>query len=268
MNQPSFKNAPDPKHKGSRTIPLLTLILLGVMAVICIGAAAGYWLWATEPTHWTENQAFLKQHSKQQLADKAERLEKRMADELSLLSVAASQQQRALRASKQANGHAATTSSDAALKPAMKTIKVSIDEANAWLNQRLEGWLINQGHSLPDDISEPMISSHDGKLVAAFRYSHPEITQVVSMYFDINVAPDGMAELKLQSVTGGNLPLPMQQIAERMGDSQSAQRMAQAFEGQRFEPIKSIDNNKQMRLMDFEAAEDGLQFTVLVEPEN
>jgi len=272
MNKPSFQSQPEPKpRKRSRTIPLLTLIALSVMAVICIGGGAGYWLWTSEPTHWTENQQYLAQHSETQLANKAELLEQRLTDEISMLSIAASQQQRALRASQQASGDASTTTHAEALKPSMKTIKMSIDEANAWLDQRLDDWLVNQGHSLPDGISEPMISSNNGKLVAAFQYSSPEVSQVVSLYFDLQVTPGGMAELKLDSVTGGSLPLPMQQIAERMANradaSETAQRMVQAFEGQQFDPVKSLDGGKQMRLMDFQATAEGLEFTVVVEPQ-
>jgi len=219
-------------------------VLLLLVVVLALGGGWAYWLWRSEPAYWQQRRSFFEQHTAQQRMVLAESVEQRILATLSDVSIAAVDE-----------------SEDAADKG---TVFLTIDEINAWVDQRLYDWAANQGSTIPDFITEPMLAIVDGELVIAFLYDSPSIRQIFSIECDV-LLEDDRAVIKVLSVSGGRLQIPAVQAASKAvgrvqgQESEMAQmtdRITEAFDGLAFDPILKLGQQKVL-LKAFELEPDG-----------
>jgi len=266
-----------PRRCAGRVTRLQLVLLVG-MALLCSAGGVGYWLWSIEPEHWTDNQAFLESHSEDEIQDLAAKAEQRFT-ELSnffqsepLIQPTGNRTQ--ARHNKADSGSDNTALPDAAQadpnRPITRSMAFTTQEINAWLNQRAPDWLANRGTPMPANVSRPMVAIQGEQMVAAFKYSSPEVEQVVSMFFDVKIDEQGKAQLKLNRIQGGNLPLPVEKLSQRLagGDdaSESVKKLAAMFEGQAFDPVWDVDKTRQARLLAFKPTAKGVEVTVRTQP--
>jgi len=260
-----------PRNAGR--ISIIQLVLLCGMATLCTLAGVGYWLWSTEPEHWTEHQAFLQTHSEAEINDLAAKAEQRFAELSNFFESDALIQKAGNRTGiNKAAGRAGLPSAAQAdpNRPITRTLAFSTDEINAWLSRRAPQWLANRGTPMPSGVSQPMVAVDNRQMVAAFQYKSKEVEQVVSMYFNLAINSDGKAQLKLDRVQGGNLPLPVEQLSHRLASgndaSESVKKIAAMFQGQQFDPVWDIDQSREARLLGFKPTSTGLEVTVRTQP--
>lgn len=231
------------------------------MALVLIGI--GVKLWHAQPGYWVRNQYFLEQTSKARLTDLADQAFNRFVGELS--------DSRGYRGGR---GHPPNdTGQGAATSDGLKvrTIRLSFNEANAWLDQRLGDWLVNQNKSLPAGLSSPMLAGEDGRLVLAVRVKQAQFDKVVSVAMSLGFTDDGRAVLVLQGAKVGRLPLPMRTLLNRFATSQDAEGTAKSqvlafLQAQEpFDPILPIDGTRRARIIGLEMDDQGLSLTVQAE---
>lgn len=224
-------------------------ILLFLVVVLALGGGWSYWLWRSEPVYWQQRRAFFEQHTPEQRMVLAESVEQRILAALSDVSIAA--------ASESKDAANSDTEPDG-------TVFLTIDEINAWVDQRLYDWAANQGSTIPEFITDPMLAIVDGELVIAFLYDSPSMRQVFGIKCDV-LLEDDQAVIKVLSVSGGRLHIPGVQAASRaVGQIQGQEsemtqmtaRITEAFDGMAFDPILNLGQQK-VQLKAFELEADG-----------
>ncbi len=229
---------------------IAVVVLLGVSL---LGAWWGRVLWQSEPVYWTQNRSFIQHASEEELNDLADRAFNRILSELS-----------------SSRGYVAGGSdkwrpvSEDAL--GVRTIRLSFDEANAWLAGRLDDWLVNQKRQLPAGLNDPMLTSHDGELVVAFRYRAQEINQVFSVAMSLKFLEDGRATLSVDGMWGGRLPLPAEGVLTHLQGDEASQVVAVLLGQQAFDPVLPIDGTRRARIIGLEVDDQGVGLVVQAEP--
>ena len=227
------------------------ILLILVFAIFCAMGLGGYGLLKAEPSYWKQRRAFLESHTPEQLMKMAEALERRLLAGLTGVSTSADSGDRV----------------DGSSGGGARTVRISTDEVNAWLDQRLGGWLSNQGKKLPKQMREPMIAVADDSLIFAFRYVGQNLDQIVSGIFSIEIQPDRQASVRLRGIRGGNLPLPAGTITHSLAggddDSQASQaaKMLEALDGQSFDPVITVDAQK-IRILEIHLRPQQINLTV------
>ena len=226
-------------------------VLVLVIAFFCVTAISGYALLRAEPSYWKQRRRFLQSHTPQQLMEMGESLERRLLAGLTGVSTAA-------------NSVEALDVAD----QGPRVVRISVDEVNAWLDQRLKGWLGNQGHKLPKEVKEPMIAIEDDNLVIAFRYQTKGFDQIVSGFFGIRILEDGQAKVERRGISGGKLPLPAETITQQLShsdkpSSQTAQaaKLLEAIDGKAFDPVVTVDEHL-IRILDIKLQPDGIELSI------
>jgi hypothetical protein len=265
-------NAPKRKSRqGRRNIMLIVLGLGFLLAVI------GYGFWRSEPAYWKRNQQFLKGRDTVTLLQMADEFEKKLREATPAIdSVAPGPPSQSATGGNGKNAVAATApvgpltqAPQAASQP--RLITITMDEANAWLASKLEGYLSGQKIRLPREIGDMMLATEAGNLVLAFKYASPRLTQVISAPLRINVLPDGQASIVLGTLRAGSLPVPgaaqlMAGLAERIGGPQAIMVMGVLMNGEPFDPVRSIDRRRGERLMDVKVRDGAIDITLRTEP--
>jgi len=232
------------------------VMLMVTMLLAAVGIGRG--LWQDEPKYWKWNQYFLEQTPQVELADMADRAFNRVLGELS-----------------QSRGYRPATQMEsdppAEEVPRVRTIRLNFDQVNAWLDQRFAGWMENQQRQLPRGVSSPMLSSHAGRLVVAFRYESEEITQVFSVFLSLTPLDDGQATLQIQGVRGGRLPIPVGMALDQLpaADDESGEDpsglLGVVLGGHPFDPILPIDGTRHARIIGLSVDETTMSLTVRAE---
>ena len=226
--------------------------MLLLIAALTVAGGVAYWMWQSTPDYWRAHQRAYENADPDTLTRMAESAEQRTLSDLS--------RTRGVALEWQAN---------------TRTLELTYEQINAWLSQRLEPWLANQGASMPEAIRAPMLTERDGRLVLAFRAETPELNQVVSIFFDIELTDDGRARLHIRRILGGELPMPVDTILQRVAQqasqgserrhSQAVRTLRRVLDGQSFTPIIPIDRQRRGRLIDLAVEDDRLLLTVRVE---
>lgn len=169
----------------------MMLVAIGLMTVACMGVLVTYGLWRAEPAVWRDAQMRLSRIDPEQLALDATDLE-----------------QRVVRLVGSINGQ--------------QTLLISADDANAWLRTRLRDWLLNRQTDgkrpwLPQSVEAPIVSIDGRRVIVALRCASDELTQVFSAEFDVEPQPDGSVIVRLLTVRGGQLPLPIGTALKQAG---------------------------------------------------
>lgn len=234
MTQPP---APSPtraaRHRWLIGCAIVVVILLG--GCLITATIAG-WMWSAEPEHWRQHARFVADTPEDELEQLAADLQNRVPSELSQPS------------------------------DTPRTITLKLNEANAWLDQKLDDWLAHQGASLPPGVSEPMLATEDDKIIFAFCVEAEGTEQIVSVFFNLGFEPDGEARLLVDRVELGRLSVPVSTLIGLM-EGTDADEAAGVLRGEHgFDPVGPIDGTRQARLLGVEVHEDRLELEVINEP--
>jgi hypothetical protein len=262
------------------------LTTLGILVlVLAVVAGYCYWLWSSPPGYWTQRQALKRQVSEAERTQAAENLEKRY---WRMLSYTGPDEPDGDGGSIPNPGHAPNPAGNpnAATGPAsqgygLRLLIVSVDEANAWLDTKLQPWLANQSGWLkknnlrwPPEVSEPMVAIEDGAIVLAFRYTGKDFTQIISVVGDVSVPADGKIKFQVKSIRGGDLPLPAKTMTSQMRDRvdkarrQMLDQIASTFDGKTFDAAwpHPMDDRQRVKLLGLRVRKDDVAIEIRIEP--
>ncbi len=152
----------------------------------------------------------------------------------------------------------------------VRTVRLPLDQVNAWLAVRLEDYLANQGRSLPAGIGSVMMAGRDGKLVVAAEYTGGPLPQVVSATFGVESPDDGPARVRLERVAAGRRSLPSKWLAERIAEEDiESDTLRRALEtvaaGEAVGPVVlPVDAYREAELLDAAVTPEAVELTVRV----
>jgi hypothetical protein len=103
-----------------------------------------------------------------------------------------------------------------AMLPGARTFKFTADEMNALFNKwaDLHGWK----DLLDRVVDDPLIALEDGRVIFAGKVRLKNVETIVSIHFRPTITSDGRFEVKLESILGGKLPLPKDEMVSPMRD--------------------------------------------------
>jgi len=291
---------PLPIHQPiRRRFPIIRTAL--VVLLFAILATGGYvwWAWSSEPTHWSENRTFIEQSEGEDLDQLASQFWSkitRMNGYQGGANAASAPTARAAAPTDAADatstrapaGDAPPRSADATdprearlftddglADDAVRSETFTEREINAWLTRMMPDWLANQNIQMPRQIHDPMVALRGDRLIFAFDYAADRINQVVSLHTRLELRPNGKAQLHIDSVTGGRLPLPASELIEKV-KAQSRTRgggdwfgdLYQVLDGQTFDPVWPHPGHEgmQLRLTNLEFGNGKVTLTATPEP--
>ena len=253
---PTSTRATRPGRRTRRRFGCVVAAMILVMVAL-LAVGIGRRMWQSEPAYWIENRTFIRHTSEAELTDLADRAFNRILGELSSSSGYQSE----------GSGEWRAVSDDSL---GVRTIRLGFDEANAWLAERLNDWLVNQQRQLPAGLSEPMLASESGRLVVAFRYHSKDVDQVFSVLMSLKFLDDGRATLSVNGVRGGRLPLPTKRVLKLLpgaGHGAGRSQIVSVLLGQQpFDPVLPIDGSRRARIIGMEVDERGMSLVVQSEP--
>ncbi|HAI12866.1 MAG TPA: hypothetical protein DCM28_14250, partial [Phycisphaerales bacterium] len=189
------------RRKRVRRFIAYSLVIL--TAIICVLVAWGVYQFQHDPAYWTANEKFLKENTSEEIEGLANEAHNIISNALSTIMI-------------QPNGQRIIASEKS---PIEKTINLSTNQINAWLDRHFERWASNQNIQLPSEISNIMIHPENGRVAMAFRYSKGEIQKVISLVFDISMVGDGKAMFHLTQLRTGSLPLKPSWLSNNINDT-------------------------------------------------
>lgn len=298
MSESTDDPTSDPPGTRSRKRTGCGAALLVLLALLMGAGGIAYWLWSTEPAYVAENRAFLRHTSEADLEAMAAGLENRISRRLTALphdpatgsisSDGARPESEVPHSSGTSRGpsrpgarddpgrESKPTSFDElqrlARQSGTREIEMTVREVNAWLATRSQKWLANEGLSMPEQVSDPMIAIEGDRLVVGFNFSEGDFSQWVSLSLDVDATATGQATVRLAGVRGGRLPLPARralergegQLADRV-DKQKLDKVRDALDGKPVEARVQLDE-RLATLVDFEVEGDRVTAIVRVEP--
>lgn len=216
---------------------LMTRISIGVITACILIGLFFAWRWNSQPAYWQDNEAQAKQHI-DQLPDLANRFENKMISETSLLDT----------------------------EGAVDTLVLPYDLANAWLRTKFPKWMNNQGYTIPPPFNDFMIATENGMPVIAFRLSTPEIEQVISMRFKVQLQGEN-AHLQLDGCRAGRLSIPAESIIEHLSHKlpgYNIDPLIKLVRGLTFDPMTRHPGhtNRDLRLVGIQFMENKMVLTL------
>ena len=234
---------------------VLRKVLLAALLVITAGGGTVFWLLRSEPAHWKQHQQFLQSVSPQELKAMTRKVDRQM-ELLVTLSEELDQ-----------------ASDSQADKPLVQKVHVAIEEANVWITEKVEEWLKYRDYDMPSEVTSPMIAMEDGQLLLSFRFDTATFSQIFTAGFDVEFLENGNALLRLQNVSAGRLPLPVDGIGDyirsKAPDNETARKAAgwlDKLDGVEFKPSLKAGKRHKACIVDYEVTEDGITLTVRVAP--
>lgn len=219
-------------------IALLTVIIVLVLVLLL--------LWKNRPDYWT--------HNRQLLA----------SDNATLQQLAGGLEQRTLR---DLSGTPEDTSTT-------RTLHLSFDEVNAWINVKLEDYLANRNIRLPRQIRHPMVAGKPGRMIVAFEYESGSVSQVMSFELEPVFSQDRRQfRVKLRKARAGALPLPIRTLRNQVAKQspQAASQLDELFDAMENRWMEAVQNHPgdarmNLRLTNIVIDEQGLELTLQSEP--
>ncbi len=235
-------------------------VVLGVLLVlVALVVGRGYWLWRSPPVYWQDHQQYLQRTTVQERLALAQSVERRILEEFNAVPVNSPASSNTSNVSNVSQGNDAVTALIGTVQPHVtKTVSLSIEEVNAWIDQRLKDWASNQGTSIPEYVTDPMVAIEGDNLVIAFKFDKPNLKQVVSAVTRIEIDKSqndqaGQARIRIVKIKGGRLRIPavktLSQAVEKQAKSSSeladmASKITETFDGQIFDPVLKLNNQK------------------------
>jgi len=279
FNYPSVLTKPESRlfrHDGKVRVRTILLLLLCVVGLLSLRV---YWLWSTPPDYWQENQQYLQETSSEKRMELAQSVEQRILDLFSFAPEQDSMNRSVDKGTGQAgNGSDIAGNVIGTIGPKQtKVVFVSLNEINAWMDQRLGDWASNQGSSIPDFVSDPMVAFEGENLIFAFKFDRPEFQQVISAVTTIEIDKGmtdkpGQARIRVIKIRTGQLGIPgVKQVSSAIASgSDSSSDLAEAisgikeaFDGKAFDPLIKI-NRQKVRMISFKIKHDppGMELTL------
>jgi len=211
--------------KSSQRAVLIAIGVLCVMALVVV-----YYVRST-PAFWQETQTFLQETPQSKLQSLADGVERRIASLTWVEDEAAA----------------------AVEQPAERqTLTLTMQEANAWLDQNLPQWAAYHGYELSPEVTQPVFAVRGGRLVFAFKYQTPEVSQIISLWFRVAIE-GGQARIELAQIRGGDLPMPRRALLRQFGINAEDPNMhpvfASALSGEPFDPVWQLDETREARVV-------------------
>lgn len=169
----------------------------------------------------------------------------------------------------------AVNTSHAAGPGQTKVVFLTLEEINAWMDQRLRDWASNQGSEIPDYISDPMVAIEGDNLVFAFQFDKPEFRQVVSAVTKVEINKQRsdeseQARIRVVEVRMGRLGLSAVRAVGGADESSALAEIAtgitDALDGKVFDPVVRI-NRQKVRAVSFKLKHEplGMELTLKAE---
>lgn len=270
MSAPSQTNQPPKRRRFIRVLMrLMGAILLGLILVVVVS----FWLSRQKPDYIEQTQQRVAALTSKQRRTLGRNLQNRIIRELSSPFSSSSG------SPDKASNHP-TDSNAAALAAAVLTggigeirkVSVTMLELNAWLETELDAWLANQEITPPQGVTEPGVSLVNGQIVLHFLYQWRDYNQYVSFFLKTRIEEEGSAEVRVNSVRAGNMPLPTGAVKTAVGQSNDPQsklaELRKSLDGKRFDPIIPIDGDhgaRRGRVVNIQLEKDQIILSVLIE---
>ena len=110
-------------------------------------------------------------------------------------------------------------------------------------------------------------------IVIRFKFASEEISQLVSMDLDANFRPDGKVLLKLNSLKGGELPLPLATLTGALQKNAGAGRikdvvdkMTNIFDGEVFDTRFDLDKKRDLSVVGVDFGDDKVKLGLNIVP--
>lgn len=184
-------------------------------AIICALVVWGVYLFQHDPAYWTANKQFLKENSSQQIDELALEVHNIIANSLSTIYI-------------DSNGNRIVASEKTPIK---KTVNLSTNQINAWLDRHFKIWAVDQGIELPSEISHIMVHPENGRVALAFEFAKGDIHKVITLIFDITMVSPGKAMFHLTQLRTGSLPLKPSWLSNNINDEKFKQLTNEMVQG-------------------------------------
>lgn len=250
---------------------LVVLLLAGLVGV-------GWWLWNSEPESITRQEAQLGALSEAERAELAERVEQRFLRKSSdIVAPPEPGTEPGTEPGPAGEGEAAAEGAQldrlAERQPrpgSVRRIEMSYRELNAWLDERLPKMVANRGEAWPEAVRNVTVAVEDGRPVLGVRVGEGESQQLMSAVFNPVRTPDGRVRLEVEQIRSGRMPLPANEVMERLSAGSGAERTAwveNVLAGAAFDPAWQVDATRRARLVDWEIGDEGVEIGVRVSRE-
>ncbi|MEM9295383.1 MAG: hypothetical protein AAGA57_06240 [Planctomycetota bacterium] len=203
--------------KSGRWWKIAALVVIGVSTVLGGLAVLG---WSSKPSGWAEMNRRLEGMDAVQRATLAESVENRLVSAWATPSGAQTAEEY----------YAQVVAGEAGATPAApQTVRVEIDELNAWLDVRLRKLVEHQGQAYPAWLHSVRVWTEGEELVLGVRVQRSEVDQVFSFALGFETPSDGgETVMRVEGARAGLLPVPLSQLAERLGSDKGSGRRATA----------------------------------------
>ncbi len=221
--------------------------------LIALGAGLAFWFGQSVPAGWRQARRIEQETTAEQRLALAERLENRVVNAVSFTDHFLN------------NGNPRL--------PVTAEIELSVTEVNAWLETRLPLWLRNVGVRLPETLREPTFWIESDHAVLAVSVQRGDEPRILSIAAAPRFHEDGTASLTIEGVRLGRLPLPTNQLLDRVKqlsdrnglDPKSRDALDVALRSKRFPPVRTIDSQRQTRITGVRFENDRVVLTVRME---
>jgi len=99
------------------------------------------------------------------------------------------------------------------------SVRMSDDDANAWLEHRLGQWLENRSVDTPDNFEPPRVHIENGRASVGIASPDPRFPGIFSIEFTPEITDAGELIVTDRSFRLGKLPLPSPQALSRISNS-------------------------------------------------
>ena len=245
---------------------ILHRVLIGVVALLAVLAVLGLWLYHSDPGYWIENQQFLTTTEPKKLKAMARDVESRV---LRLQSYQAP--------NAGVENQTGTSPNDSAPQdPSIRIMRMTIEQANAWLSTMLPKWLANRRWQMPSQISQPTVHVDDQDLILGFKWDSPEISNVFSIVLGVSHTDDGLISVQRKAIYWGRLPMPYSFFLDHLKKRSSRKQrelvkwLTEISDGvpqQVAFPYSGDTSRKmQLRLVEFQLDQQTVELTMRLEP--
>ncbi|MBI1337840.1 MAG: hypothetical protein GC164_12890 [Phycisphaera sp.] len=266
MSTPPRKTQPPqtPRRRSWRKIALRVALVVAV----ALGVAVA--LMRTAPQAYTQRLKTLDTLTAQERVAMALRLDERLRRELDEAEVNTPQD--SLKTGDRKHVGATVGQNGLPDQPRIVTLSMSYDEVNAWLSVNYRRWMSDQGFQLPREVTKPILTVDDGKMLLGFSVQTDYVSQVFTTKFDLGYSSDGKCSLRLSEVRAGSLPIPTRAIGSSLQTAaptdSKADRVGQWLEKMdrvEFTPMVRVDDQRKIRVLSHRITKDGLEMLIRVE---
>lgn len=255
------------------------VLISGTLATLALAVAV--FLMRSPPSHWVEYQRFLEFHTSSQIAAMADNfeekthiavtsgLDQRMAHQVDQPMLALHQPEEPTDARRSAMLEAQLIRQSV---DQPYTMLLPNEDLYALVAARLDDWMEQRGYIMPGQIKTPMLAIKRGKLLIAFAVDIAGVEQVFSATTKVKLKDNGWAQLELDTLYAGRLPVPAKMIgiylANNMPNAETAKRVGdwlQRIEDVKFKPVLELEHGRRARIIAFELQREAIQVTIQVQ---